>query len=124
MKRLFVFVLPALLVLAPSTLTKQSGTHQAQSAAPGYVAHVNALGDFIEDPFELPLDQLDEQTLTGLMTNDDGLVEETDAGGGEMVRLNGRFRSVYVGTVGTDGSVEATCLSGTPVDTDSRKGSR
>lgn len=118
MKRLAIALVAAAAVLAAAlpTLVTTTTNHAAANpdfAAAGFRAYVDSLtGEFyVPDPEpELPLS---EDLLNSLRTDTDSLVEVASPlpDGGTMVRLNGRFSSIYVGHTAANGRADAECLS-------------
>jgi len=83
-------------------------------AAAGFRAYIDSITGEFHDPVPPPEIPLSEDLLNAISTDSDGLVEEPGAGedGGTMVRLNGRFRNIWVGHAGADGLTAAECVSG------------
>lgn len=60
---------------------------------------------------------LSKEMQNAVSTSHEGLFEEPAPGGGIMVDLQGRFRSLSIATTDADGNLTVRCLSGTVVPT-------
>lgn len=91
----------------PADTVTQAGDEQGAAVrqrTSGFRAYVDPeTGQLIEPPEEAPA----EPTAPALSTSDEGLVAVPSPvpGGGNMVNLQGRFRSPLTATVGADGKV-------------------
>jgi hypothetical protein len=103
-----------------SSASQQPDQRRADSpgGAPGMTIHIDPLtGALLKEPAprSLPL-QLPPSLLNALSTSHQGLVEAPSPvpGGGVMVDLQGRFRSMLFATIGPDGRVKIMHLDEIP----------
>ncbi len=91
---------------ASSSESEPSSSTDRPRLAGGFRAHVDPLtGSLVTPPPAALRLQLSPDLQQAFSTSADGLVEVALPNGGVMVRLDGRFMSATVATVGADGQV-------------------
>ncbi len=83
----------------------------------GYRVYIDtATGSITDQPTGNEPIILDKKMQNALSTSSEGLREEPSpvAGGGTMIRLEGRFQNTSLATVGADGKIVAPCIDRLP----------
>ncbi len=92
-------------------------TQTPEAQAPTYRVYVDEnTGEILEDGDASAL-VLSEDLLQRLSQSDADLLEEDSPveGGGVMVRLEGRYRTLYVGSTARDGKTTGKCIDASDV---------
>jgi hypothetical protein len=97
---------------APETADTNPNVTTITAAQAGYRLTIDpATGEFTDEPAPIDVKDLPASLQNALSTSDEGLVETQGVNGGVILQLDGRFQSTSVARVGTDGTVEAPCLT-------------
>lgn len=90
-----------------------AGTATAgETPAKGNVATARGPGLRVEDPVTGQIAPLPSGREESVSTSEEGLVETSDAGGGTMIDLQGRFHSYLKVTQDEAGQISASCSHG------------